>query len=139
VGYTNTFVAVAEDCRATGGEVPPQRAGGPTVAGTQYAMLAGSPGRWTEEDVLLASSPGVRGRDDLGEHDLERIRLEYFAQPRACLRASPLPKTFGWGLHYDADGRITLHAVGSPEYVRLRDDPSLRQLRAMRSSRGQKA
>jgi len=54
---------------------------------------------------------------------------------RACLRASPLPKTFGWGLHHDADGRITLHAVDTPEYAQLSSDASLTQLRAMRSSR----
>jgi len=135
VGYTNTFIAVAEDCRATTGEVPTQRASGPTVASVQYAMLAATPGRWTQEDVLLASSPAVRGRQDLGEEELERLREEYFAQPRACLRASPLPKTYGWGLHYDTQGRITLHAAGSEEYSRLSADPSLTQLRAMRSSR----
>ncbi len=136
MGYTDTFIAVAEDCPANSGEIPPQRAGGPTVASTQYAMLAGFPGRWTQEDVLLASSAGVRGREDLSDHELERLRQEYFAQPRACLRASPLPKTFGWGLHYDAEGRITLHAIDSAEYARLRSDPALTQLRAMRSSRG---
>lgn len=134
VGYANTFIAVAEDCRAATGEIPPERAGGPTVASTQYAMLAAAPGRWTQEDVLLASSPQVRGHD-VSETELSRLREEYFTRPRACLRASPLPKTFGWGLHYDADGRITLHAVDSPEYAQLSLDPSLTQLRAMRSSR----
>ena len=137
MGYTDTFISVAEDCRATTGEVPPARAGGPpTVAAVQYAMLAADPGRWTQEDVLLASSPGVRGRADLGVDELERLRTEYFAQPRACLRASPLPKTLGWGLHYDHAGRITLHAVGSESYARLSADPGLTQLRAMRSRRG---
>jgi hypothetical protein len=135
MGYTNTFIAVAEDCRATEAEVPSARAKRPTVAGIQYAMLSAAPGRWTQEDVLLASSPEVRGRDDLDEQQLERLRAEYFAQPRACLRASPLPKSFGWGLHFDGEGRITLHAVGSPEYTRLAGDPSLTQLRAMRSIR----
>lgn len=133
VGYTNTFIAVAEDCRAGTGQVPPERTKAPTVARVQYDMLASSPGRWTQEDVLLASAPNVRGRD-LDQTELDRVRAEYFAVPRACLRASPLPKTFGWGLHYDADGRITLHAVDSPEYARLSADPSLQQLRAMRSS-----
>jgi len=132
VGYTNTFIAVAEDCRAATGEVPLARAGDPTVASAQYAMLA-APGRWTQEDVLLASSPQVRGQDIDGA-ELSGLRQEYFSQPRACLRASPLPKTFGWGLHYDADGRITLHAVDSPEYAQLGSDASLTQLRAMRSS-----
>ncbi|MHB8448878.1 MAG: DUF6157 family protein [Mycobacteriales bacterium] len=137
MGYTNTFIAVAEDCRSTIGKVPhtATRAGTPTVAGVQYAMLAGAPGRWVQEDVQFASSPGVRGREDLSNEDLERLRREYFAQPRACLRASPLPKTFGWGLHYDAEGRITLHAVESEEYAQLHSDPALTQLRAMRSSR----
>lgn len=134
VGYENTFIAVAEDYRSATGEIPPERASGPTVASTQYAMLAAVPGQWTHEDVLLASSPQVRGHD-VSETELSRLREEYFTRPRACLRASPLPKTFGWGLHYDADGRITLHAVDSPEYAQLSIDPSLTQLRAMRSSR----
>ena len=135
-GYANTFISVAEDCRATTGEVPPARGAGPTVAGVQHAMLAGEPGRWTQEDVLIASAPGVRGRTDLTSEELERFTAEYFAEPRACLRASPLGKTYGWGLHYDAEGRITLHAVGSESYARLAADPELTQLRAMRSKRG---
>lgn len=138
MGYTCTFITVAEDCRATTGEVPPPRAGRGTVASIQYDMLAGAPGRWTQEQVLFASSPGVRDRADIGDEELERLRQEYFSEPRPCLRASPLPKTFGWGLHYDANGRITLHAVGSSEYVRLSRDSSLIQLRAMRSSRAQR-
>jgi Family of unknown function (DUF6157) len=136
VGYTDTFIQVAEDCRATTGEAPPERGSGPTVAGVQHAMLAGEPGRWMQEDVLIASAPGVRGRTDIAPDELERLKAEYFAEPRACLRASPLGKTYGWGLHYDAEGRITLHAVGSESYQRLAADPSLTQLRAMRSKRG---
>lgn len=138
MGYTDTFIAVAEDCRAATGQAPPQRGGTPTVAGIQHAMLTTAPGRWTQEDVLLACAPAVRGRwpgGDLDAQELQRLRDEHFASPRACLRASPLPKTYGWGLHYDGQGRITLHAVGSPDYERLRRDPSLTQLRAMRSTR----
>ena len=134
-GYTDTFIAVAEDCRATTGEVPPPRGSGPTVAGVQHGMLAAQPGHWTQEDVLIASAPGVRGRTDLAADELERLKAEYFAEPRACLRASPLGKTYGWGLHYDSAGRITLHAVGSESYRRLAADPGLTQLRAMRSKR----
>lgn len=134
-GYVDTFIAVAEDCAAVAGEVPPTRSGTPTVAALQHARLTAEPGRWRQEDVLLACAPGVRGRDDLTEEELARLREEYFAQPRACLRASPLPKTYGCGLHYDDQGRITLHPVDSPEYTRLSRDPSLTQLRALRSSR----
>lgn len=134
MGYSNTFIAVADDCPARTGRVPPARASGPTVAWVQYTMLALAPGRWTQEDVLWASSAQVRG-GELDEAARDRARAEYFSIPRACLRASPLPKAFGWGLHYDSAGGITLHAVDSPEYARLSVDPSLQQLRAMRSSR----
>jgi len=132
VAYTNTFIAVAEDCRAATGEVPRERAGGPTVASTQYTMLAAAPGQWTQEDVLLASSPRVRGRD-IDEAELHGLRQECFSQPRMPSSVSAA-EVIRLGLHYDAYGQITLHAVDSPEYAQLSSDASLTQLRAMRSS-----
>jgi len=90
MGYRDTFISVAEDCRAATGEVPPERGSGPTVAGVQHAMLAREPGRWTQEDVLIASAPGGRGRTDLDPAELQRLKAEYFAPLRASLRASPL-------------------------------------------------
>ncbi|MHB8452041.1 MAG: DUF6157 family protein [Mycobacteriales bacterium] len=134
MGYPNTFIAVAED-RPTTGEVPLERSSGRAVASTQYAMLAATPGRWTQEDGRFASSPQMRGRNDLRDEELERLRQERFAQPRACLPASPLPTSFGPGRRHDFQGRITLHALDSPEHVRLRSDPALNQLRARRSRR----
>jgi hypothetical protein len=133
VDYAETLIAVAGDRRAATGAIPPERAAGPTVASTQYAILTaartvGRRGRSAR--ILSAGSP-----HDVSETEFSRLREEYFARPRACLRASPLSKTFGWGVHFDADGRVTLHAVDSPEYAQLSIDPSLTQLRAMRSSR----
>lgn len=98
MGYVNTFIAVAEDCPATSGEVPPERARRATVATIQYAMLVPAPGRWTQEGVQWASSPEVRDHDDLSNEQLDRLRQDYFARPRACLRASPLPKKSGVGV-----------------------------------------
>ncbi|WP_313640454.1 DUF6157 family protein [Paenibacillus sp.] len=34
-----------------------------------------------------------------------------------CLRASLLPKRFGWGVHYNTEGKISLYGKESPEYV----------------------
>lgn len=141
MGYRDTFISVADDCRASTGEAPPQRGAKPTVAALQHAMLTTRPGHYTQEEVLLASSPQIRARDDvdaleqLPEEELQRLLEEYFAQPRACLRASALGKTYGWGLHYDDQGRITAYPVGSDEYDRLSQDTSLAQLKAMRSRR----
>ena len=68
----------------------------------------------------------------------EAIRAAFFAKPHPCLRASPLPKRYGWGVHYDAHGRIALYAMESEDYRRLSrggaGDPAL--VRAMRNRRG---
>lgn len=61
--------------------------------------------------------------------------MEFFSRPKACLRASPLPKQFGWNVHHDAEGRIAIHAVGSVEYARLGADTGVKVTPAMRSKR----
>ena len=129
LNYYNTFIAVAEDCPRAVGTPPGARAG---VAATQYAMVAEAPYVHDQNDVLFAAS--VRGRD-LDDDAHAAARDAWFARPQACFRASPLPKTHGWGVHADAEGRIALHGVETEEYRRLAADPRLRQLRAMRSRR----
>jgi hypothetical protein len=63
-------------------------------------------------------------------------RNEFFARPQACLRASPLPKKYGWGFVFDAEGRVALCAMESAEYRRLLGDTGVRVLKALRSARG---
>ena len=53
----------------------------------------------------------------------------------ACMRASPLPKSYGWGLHLDAEGKVALVAMESPEIRRLASSRAIAQTRAMRSRR----
>ena len=54
-----------------------------------------------------------------GEPALAEIRAELFAKPQACMRASSLPKRYGWGVHYDEQGRLALYGVESAEYGRF--------------------
>lgn len=129
LNYYDTFIAVAEDCPRDAG-TPPKSAARPSVAGTQYALVAQAPYTHDQNDVLFATS--VRGQD-LDDAARAAARVAWFAKPQACFRASPLPKTHGWGVHADAEGRIALYGVETEEYRRLAADPALRQLRAMRS------
>ena len=131
LNYYDTFIAVAEDCARTTG-TPPKEAARPGVAATQFALLAEAPYTHDQNDVLFAAS--VRGQD-LDDDARAAARDAWFAKPQACFRASPLPKTHGWGVHADAAGRIALYGVETEEYRRLAADPALRQLRAMRSKR----
>jgi uncharacterized protein DUF6157 len=136
VNYRDTVIAVARDSVARHGEIPPLRAGKPTVARLQFEMIHEHPYQYTSEDVLFATSAEGRGLDgSLDDGRRLAMRLAFFEKPRACLRASPLAKQFGWGLHFDSHGRVAAYGVESEEYRRLLADPTLRQLEAMRSRR----
>lgn len=138
LNYYRTLIAVADDCRATRGTVPVATGGRKTVAVLQYELIAGSPFQLTQEDVLFQSwlarqyAPG-----ELSDEERGRLRREFFAKPRACLRSSPLAKTYGWGLLFDEHGRVGLCPMESAEYRRLvaGEDPGITVLKAFRSRR----
>ena len=74
--------------------------------------------------------------DYLLEHPKgERPRAAFFGKPQACLRASPLVKKHGWGIHHDADGRVAAVAVEGADYAKLKARGDLKQTVGMRSKR----
>jgi hypothetical protein len=120
MGYKNTFIQVASDCPATSGVVPVGRDDRKPIHVLQYELLADQPYRLTHADLLFevhvlhkAVTP-----DELAERGAE-IRAELLEKPHPCLRASLLPKKYGWGVHYDSAGRIALYGVESEEYWRF--------------------
>jgi hypothetical protein len=132
----NTFIQVAEDCPAHTGQVPPQRAENPTVAGLQYAMIANQPYMCTSDDVIFATSAAGRLLGAKAtKTERQAVRDEFFSKGQACLRASGLGKRFGWGIHANAEGRIAVYPVESKRYQELARDPKIKQVRAMRSKR----
>jgi hypothetical protein len=50
-------------------------------------------------------------------------------------RVSALPKRYGWGIHNNAEGKVALIAVESPEYKQLLNDPRTTKIKAFRSKR----
>jgi hypothetical protein len=132
----DTFIRVADDCPARSGEEPPPRAGRPTVAGLQYAMIVKAPYKFTSDDVIFATS--AAGRElaaKATKSEKNAARAAFFSRGQACMRASGLGKRFGWGVHADSKGRIAIYAVDSIRYRALSDDSELTQTRAMRSKR----
>ena len=130
--YASTFIQGADDCPVTEAEVPRAKAGKATVASLQYDLLAAKPYELTSDDLLFEVHATRRGVTD---SDREQARNAFFAKSQACLRASPLGKRYGWGLHHDEHGRVALVGLGTEEYARLAKDDTLKQLKAMRSKR----
>lgn len=133
--YYRTIIAVADDCPVDRSEIPVDKPGKKTVATIHYELLAGKPYGVTQEDVLFET--WFRRQDDQPTDPAEvaRLRAEFFAKPKPCLRTSPLAKRYGWGFLFDEEGRVALCPMESEEYRSILDRGDIRVLKAMASSR----
>lgn len=129
---TNTFMAVADDCPVAAVIVPPIGTQGPGIARMQYDLLAAHPYELTSDDLLFAVHVLRTGIPD---DEQAGAREAFFARSQACLRASPLGKRHGWGIHHDEHAHIALVPLGSARYDELHADGSVAHTRAMRSRR----
>ncbi len=132
--YYSSFIAVADDCKATEAKIPKPRGTSKTGVEVQFEMMHQHPKKYTQEDVLFAI---WRNRQD-GESTSEELKIqrsEFFEKPQPCLRTSALAKTHGWGILFDKAGKTSLCAVESEEYRQHLNDSSLCQLKALSSKR----
>lgn len=128
--YYNTFIAVAEDCPATQAEIPPLRGSEKSAVNLQFETVIENPYRYTSDDILFLV---YALKNQIPKSEPERE--SFFSKSQACLRCSPLSKRYGWGTHHDANGKVALYAITSENYHKLVNDPSLTQVKAMRSKR----
>lgn len=129
--YFNTFIEVAEDCPVEEAEVPPERSR-KTKVRMQYELISENPYKYTSDDLIFDI---YTKRHDIPDSKREEERETYFSKGRACLRSSSLGKRYGWGIHYNQEGKIAIYGVGSEEYKKLAADETLDHLKAMRSRR----
>ncbi|GGD96236.1 DUF6157 family protein [Paenibacillus nasutitermitis] len=118
--YYNTFITVARDSTAEKGMTPPDKKSGKTKPGIEFELVADHPYAYTQEELLYEVH--IRHKDISEEERQARgtqIRDEFFQKPKACLRASMLPKKYGWGIHFNAEGKMALIPVDSPDYQRF--------------------
>ena len=103
MNYFNTFIAVATDTSAKYSAVPPLREGKKSIAVLEYELIAAKPYALTQEGVQFAVHIQRKGVTAV---ELKARRTEhwqaFFSKPMACMRALPLPKLYGWSLHFNA-------------------------------------
>jgi hypothetical protein len=130
--YYNTFITVADDSKATQGEIPPQKGDAKTMANLQFELIAEHPYKYTSDDVLFHC---YAEKNKVARKDLAAAREEFFSRGQACLRASPLTKRYGYGVHHDQDGKVALFGRETDEYKALENDKKLQIVKAMKSAR----
>ena len=132
----NQFIEIAPDCPLRQAVVPPKKAARQTVATIEYELLSKKPYAYTLQELKFATYLQQKQISPL-EVKTQRKQLlqDFLAKPYACMRASPLTKNYGWGAHYNEEGKIAIYAVGSKDYLRLVADESIKKYSAMRSKR----
>ena len=130
--YKNTFIEIADDCPTTAGEIPPTKGDTKTVANIQFEIVKENPYKFTSDDILFQV---YADRNNLAKNKYTEEREEFFSKGQPCFRASPLTKRYGWGVHYDLDGKMAIFGAESAEYKKLSKDQSLQVIKAMKSKK----
>ena len=127
--YYNTLILASPDSVTLEGKTD-FRSG--SVAARQYEMIMRSLHLLTSDDVIF----GVfADRNNIVEADRSEARRRFFSRAQVCLRASPLVKTYGFGIYHDAQGHVALYGVEATRYQELVDRENVKKIYGMRSKR----
>jgi hypothetical protein len=133
MNYYDTLIEVADDCPATEAQVPQARGGKKTKPVLEYEMIANHPYEYTAEDIAFETYALLH---DIPKARWSNERPKFLSKGHPRLRVSALAKRYGWGIHNNAEGKLALIAVESPEYKTLVNDPRTTKVKAFRSTRG---
>ena len=128
----NTFITVADDSPATMGTVPPQKGEERTVARLHYDLLSEHP---YEFDLDSFNFEVYCLKNHIGPEHRDAHCAEFFSKGHPCMRASPLTKSYGFGAHYNGNGKIAIYPVDSIAYGKFLNDPDIKVEKAMRTKR----
>lgn len=129
--YFDTFIEVAEDTKADFGTIPPTKEK-KTVAEMQYELVAKTPYKYSSDDIFFQV---FADRNDLTKAEYEKAREQFFSKGQPCFRASPLTKTYGFGIHSDKNGKVALYGMETAEYQKFLADTKIKKVKAMKSSK----
>lgn len=130
--YTNTFILIADDCSIDKSDTPPIKGDSKTVANLQFEMVKKNPYKFTSDDVLFQV---FATRNDLTKAEYKKARETFFSKGQPCFRASPLTKRYGWGVHYDKDGKMAIYGCETMEYEKFSMDKNLKVIKAMKTNK----
>lgn len=129
--YIDTFIEVADDTKTNRGTKPVAK-DKKTVAEIQYELIANNPYKYTSDDILFQV---YADRNDLTEVEYKQAREAFFSKGQPCFRASPLTKTYGFGIHSNTEGKIALYGMETAEYLSFLADAKIKKVKAMKSSK----
>jgi hypothetical protein len=132
MNYYDTFILIADDCPVHDGQTPVSNRKKKTIAEIEYELLNGKPGYYTQDELQFEVH--MRHKD-IPEVSRDEEQVRFMEKSHACMRASALPKRFGWGLYFDSNGKTELVPVESKRYQELQERNDVKKFKAMRSNK----
>jgi hypothetical protein len=126
--YYNSFIEVAADCPVKQGIIPPSKPGMHSIAQRQYDLLQKNPYRFTSDEVLFQV---YAERNNISPGEMEAARQQFFSKGQPCFRTSPLTKRYGWGVHFNEEGKIAIFGCDENAYKRFSGNEKIKVLKAM--------
>lgn len=141
MSYTNTFIRIATDSTTEKAVVPTAKGDKKPQHLIQYELLTERPYAYNHDELtfeVYVRHKGISPAEVAAHH--QELWDELLQKGHPCMRASALTKKYGWGAHYDAEGKIALYGCETPEYQHFLDaatqaGSNLKVLNAMRSKR----
>lgn len=136
MSYKNTFVVVSTDCPVDHHQIPVPK--GDKLPGhiIEYDLLTRQPYTLDHEGLIFEVYIRRQGMElPLGKAEKKELWDALFSKGHPCMRASALVKRYGFGAHYDTDGRIAIYPMESKEYKQFIADNTITKVPGMRTSR----
>ncbi len=132
MNYYNTFILVSADCPVQESKIPEWNGNKKTVAAIEYELLSVKPGYYTQDELQFEAHMIHKG---ISEMEREEEQVRFLAKSRACMRASALPKRFGFGIYFDQDGKTELVPLESDKYQQLIGREDIKVFKGMKTKR----
>ncbi|MCF7624565.1 MULTISPECIES: DUF6157 family protein [Bacillaceae] len=132
MSYKNTLITISEDSKVSSAKVPVIKNSKLTIAYIEHDLINNNPYKFTQEDVQFKTYLII---NQLESENAAELREQFFSKSKACFRASPLVKNYGWGIHYNNQGKVAIYDVNSEMYNQLLKQDDITKLKGMRSKR----
>jgi len=134
MSYSNTFIHVSADCPVDHSEIPKEKNGKKPVHLIQYELLTKNPYKYDHEHLIFEVYLRHKGLQPAKDEQKE-LWEQLFSKGHPCLRASALIKRYGFGAHYNEEGKIALYPMESKAYKEFAADASLSHYAGMKTKR----
>ncbi len=133
MSYKNTFILVAPDCPVEVSEVPVSKRAKKPIHLLQYELLTANPYTYDHQELIFEVHLLKEGIENISESERQEIWGRLLQKGHPCLRTSALIKRYGFGAHYNEEGKIAIYPMESEGYQQFEEDYLVKKLLGMRS------